>query len=185
MVKNLPAMQETGFSPWVGKIPLEKDMATHSSIPVWRISWTEETGRLQPMVSQRVGHDWIDLACTQTSQLQLFMGMTWEREFLQPEGTCPWLPGVYKNSRGIWGNEIGAWWCRLQRSWLTQDHPCNSEDAGSIPDQGTKIPHAAESLKNYWAPQLLGWTLWSPRASTRESLGLSEVPCTAAKTGLS
>ena len=47
MVKNLPAMQET----WVGspgkKYPLEKRMATHSSIPAWRIPWTEEPGRLQ------------------------------------------------------------------------------------------------------------------------------------------
>ena len=38
MVKNLPAMQETlGFDPWVGKIPLEEGMATHSSILAWRI----------------------------------------------------------------------------------------------------------------------------------------------------
>ena len=56
-VKNLPAMQET----WVRfpnrEDPLEKGMATHSSIVVWRIPWTEEPGRLQPMRSQRVGHD--------------------------------------------------------------------------------------------------------------------------------
>ena len=37
--------------------PLEKEMATHSSIPAWEISWTEETGRLQSMGSQRVRHD--------------------------------------------------------------------------------------------------------------------------------
>ena len=37
--------------------PLEEGMATHSSILVWSIPWTEEPGRLQPMVSQRVGHD--------------------------------------------------------------------------------------------------------------------------------
>ena len=40
------------FNPWVGKIPLEKEMATHSSILVWDISWTEETGRLQSLGSQ-------------------------------------------------------------------------------------------------------------------------------------
>ena len=40
------------FNPWVGKIPLEKEMATHSSILVWEISWTEETGRLQSLGSQ-------------------------------------------------------------------------------------------------------------------------------------
>ena len=59
-VKNLPAMQETlGWSlGW--EDPLEKDMATRSSILAWRILWTEELDRLQsmqPMGSQRVGHD--------------------------------------------------------------------------------------------------------------------------------
>ena len=44
--------------------PLEERMATHSSILAWRISWTEEPGRLQSMVSQRVGHDWSDVAHT-------------------------------------------------------------------------------------------------------------------------
>ena len=36
---------------------VEKEMATHSSIPAWRIPWTEEPGGLQPTGSQRVGHD--------------------------------------------------------------------------------------------------------------------------------
>ena len=42
--------------------PLEESMATHSSIFAWRIPWTEESGRLLSIVSQRVGHDWRDLA---------------------------------------------------------------------------------------------------------------------------
>ena len=37
--------------------PLEKEMATHSSIPAWEIPWTEESGGLQSMGSQRIGHD--------------------------------------------------------------------------------------------------------------------------------
>ena len=37
--------------------PLEKEMATHSSILAWKIAWTEEPGGLQSMRSQRVGHD--------------------------------------------------------------------------------------------------------------------------------
>ena len=45
------------FDPWVGKIPLEKEMATHSSILAWRIPWTEEPGGLQSMGLQRVRHD--------------------------------------------------------------------------------------------------------------------------------
>ena len=45
------------FDPWVGEDPPEKEMATHSSILVWRISWAEEPGRLQSIASQRAGHD--------------------------------------------------------------------------------------------------------------------------------
>ena len=54
MVKNLPAMQETQFNLWVGNIPLEKEMATHSSIFAWRNPWTKEPGRLQSMGSQSI-----------------------------------------------------------------------------------------------------------------------------------
>ena len=57
MVKNLPAMQETQvrFLDW--EDPLEKEMATHSSILAWKNPWTEEPGGLQSMGSQRVGLD--------------------------------------------------------------------------------------------------------------------------------
>ena len=75
MVKNLPAMWKT----WVWSLcqenplsgfflcqenPLEEGMSTHSSILAWRIPWTEEPGGLQFIGSQRVGHDWSDLAHT-------------------------------------------------------------------------------------------------------------------------
>ena len=57
MVKNLPAMRET----WVQSLdwddPLEKEMATHSSILAWRIPWMEELGGLQSTGLQRVRHE--------------------------------------------------------------------------------------------------------------------------------
>ena len=56
-VKNLPAVQETGVQSLGQEDPLEKGMATHSSILAWRIPWTEEPGGLQSMGSQRVRHD--------------------------------------------------------------------------------------------------------------------------------
>ena len=56
-VKRLPAMQETWVQSLDQEDPLEKEMATHSSILAWRIPWTEKPGRLQSMGSQRVGHD--------------------------------------------------------------------------------------------------------------------------------
>ena len=53
-VKHLPAMQET-WVPFLGQeAPLEKEMTTHSSILAWRIPWTEESGRLQFMGSQKL-----------------------------------------------------------------------------------------------------------------------------------
>jgi len=59
MVKNLPAMLETKVLSLSGEDALEKEKATHSSNPAWRIPWTEEPGRLQSVWSQTVGHDWV------------------------------------------------------------------------------------------------------------------------------
>ena len=56
-VKRLPAMQETWVQSLGQKDPLEKEMATHSSIIAWRIHWTDEPGPLLSMGSQRVGHN--------------------------------------------------------------------------------------------------------------------------------
>ena len=56
-VKRLPTMRETRVQSLGWEDPLEKEMATHSSILAWKIPWTEELGGLQSMGSQRVGHD--------------------------------------------------------------------------------------------------------------------------------
>ena len=58
IVKHLPTMWETWVQSLGWKDFLEKEMATHSSILAWKTPWTEETGRLQSMGLQRVGHDW-------------------------------------------------------------------------------------------------------------------------------
>ena len=55
--KNLPAMQETWVLSLGQEDPLEKEMATLSSVLAWRIPWTEESEGLQSMGSQRVGYD--------------------------------------------------------------------------------------------------------------------------------
>ena len=59
MVKNLPAMKETWVRSLGWEDPLEKGMATYSSILAWRISWTEEPGGLQSRGAQIVGHEWV------------------------------------------------------------------------------------------------------------------------------
>ena len=58
MVKRLSTMQEIRVQSLGREDPLEKEMAIHSSTIAWKIPWTEEPGRLQPMGLQRVGHDW-------------------------------------------------------------------------------------------------------------------------------
>jgi len=57
MVKNLPTIQETGVRSLGPEDSLEKEMATHSNILAWKISWIKELGELQSMGSQRVRHD--------------------------------------------------------------------------------------------------------------------------------
>ena len=78
MVKNLPAMHEIQVLSPSQKDPLEEGMATHSSILAWKIPWIEEPGRLQSMVSQRVG---LDLATPWTAACQALLSM----EFSKPE----------------------------------------------------------------------------------------------------
>ena len=56
-LKHLPEMLETWVQSLSREDPLEKEMATHSSVLAWRIPWREKPGRLQSMGSQRVRHD--------------------------------------------------------------------------------------------------------------------------------
>ena len=56
-VKNLPVMQETQILSLSKEDPLEKGMATYSSILAWKNPWTEEPGGIQSMGSRRAGHD--------------------------------------------------------------------------------------------------------------------------------
>ena len=80
MVKNLPAMQETQVPCLGQEDPLEKGIATHSSILAWRIPWIEEHGGLQSTGSQRVRHNWATSTLVSKWDLQ---------------ETCPWhLPQV-------------------------------------------------------------------------------------------
>ena len=65
-------MQETRVWSLGQEDPLEKEMATHSSTFAWKIPWTEKPGRLQSMVSQRVGQDW-------TTAFSLSHILTWTK----------------------------------------------------------------------------------------------------------
>ena len=71
-LKRLPARWETWVRSLGWEDPLEKEMATHSSMPSWRSPWTEELGGLQSTGSQRVRHDWV-------TSLSLFTFIWWSK----------------------------------------------------------------------------------------------------------
>ena len=71
-VKNLPSMWETQVQSLGWKEPLEKNMATHSSILAWRIPQTEEPHGLQSMGSQTVGHEWVTKTSTFLSYIHTY-----------------------------------------------------------------------------------------------------------------
>ena len=101
MVKHLPAMWETQVQSLGQEAPLEKEMATHSTILAWRIPWTEEPGGLQSLVSQRVGHDWATslsrFTFPRTEATRIKQTKVWGRKIIlswaadscfYPEGIC-------------------------------------------------------------------------------------------------
>ena len=80
-------MQETQVQSLGQEDPLEKETATHSSIPACRIPWTEEPGELQFMGLQRVRHNWVTNTTTTTKYWRADIGnkscITWEEEVEQ------------------------------------------------------------------------------------------------------
>ena len=109
MIKNLPTIQETWVPSLGWENPLEKGMATHSSILTWKIPWTKEPDGLQSMELQSVRHDWV----TRTFPFFLFYFFSWSQTstrglvvyHLQKRQTI-----VYTSRNAV----------RTARDWLTQ-----------------------------------------------------------------
>ena len=81
-------MQETCVRSLGWEDPLEKEMATHSSILAWKISWAEEPDGLQSMRSQRVGHNWVT-----NTYLHLLPDSSVSKESTCNAGDPHWIPG--------------------------------------------------------------------------------------------
>ena len=124
--------------------PLEKEMATHSSIPAWDVPWTEEPDGLQSTGSQRVGHDWmtehahtkIEMFSSEKRRLPQFTELPWWRRargaVLRCDGESSglvslyhskWQPEAESGSRGgvgclIWSNFANACWVFTKKQVL-------------------------------------------------------------------
>ena len=147
MVKNLPGMWETWVQSLGWEDPLEKGMATHSSILAWRIPWAEEPGGLQSVGSQRVGHDW----ATNTHTIVNLKGVSrchykWDRKWTVYQ-SLEWrdLFGswcfIYKQKKSIAynGNLKGSKDKRIQftvtlTSWVSVESRTKSPNCCSILD---------------------------------------------------
>ena len=90
-------------------IMLEKAMAPHSSTFAWKVPWMEESGRLQSMGSQRVGHDW-------ATSLSLFTFTHWRRKW-QP--TPVFLPGESQGRGSLVAAVYGVTQSRTRLKWLS------------------------------------------------------------------
>ena len=116
VVKNPPAKQKTQVRSLGWEDPLEEGMATHSSILAWRIPWTEEPGRLQSIGSQRVDHDWSDLACTHAYLLLNWFYKARERSKEKNGETVNKTNKIaFKQCKQVWWIEVfncGALSCR-------------------------------------------------------------------------
>ena len=82
-------MKESGVRFLGQENPLEKGIATHSSIPAWRILWTEEPGRLRSMGFQRVAHDW---GTKNFKNLKLFKKKKYIYDTKSGQGSQEWEP---------------------------------------------------------------------------------------------
>ena len=113
-LKRMPAMRETWIWSLGRKDPLEKEMATHSSILAWRIPWTEEPSGLQSTGSLRVGHDW-------ATSLSLSTFLHWRRKW-QP--TPVFLPG---ESQGRWAAVYGVTQSQTWLKLLSSSSSCKDD----------------------------------------------------------
>ena len=91
MVRSRPAMQETWVRSLDWEDPLEKETATHSSIPAWEIPRTEEPGRLQSMGLQRVRHDWGTNSCIGSSWFSSVLSFLPQDKLLGTSLVVEWL----------------------------------------------------------------------------------------------
>ena len=140
MVKNLPPVQTTQVPSLGREDPLEKEVATHSSIFAWKIPWTEEPGRLRSMGLQRVRHSWkwINLPVSLSSV---------SRKWLLYK-LC-----LYRADQTTWGSQYHEWGPVLL-PWWTADPKLNP---GPSSVAVSTIPAFPFLINFVWSVRFLWW----------------------------
>ena len=142
-LKCLPAMRETWVWSLGQKDPLEKEMATLSSILAWRIPWMREPGGLQSMGSQRVGHDW-------ATSLSFFVPIEYVMPFNHLIFYHPLLllPSIFPSIR-VFSNE---WVLHIKRPSI------------GVSSSASVLPMNTQD----WSPSgLTGWISWQSKGLSR------------------
>ena len=179
-------MQETRVRPLGWEDPLEREWLSHSNILAWRFPWTEESGGLWSIGSQRVGHDWATKHSTvrvQSADWYILRSQQISKKII-PSFTDETL-----KASETWSRFLGGWqsWTSIQIFWChVWSHPmvtwkskirkrrdflvvwwlrCCTSNAGGmslIPGQGTKSPHIAQCGKNIYRGKRKKekWKIW-------------------------
>ena len=132
-VKNLLSRQEMQVWSLGWEGPLEKEMAIHSIILAWRIPWTEETGGLQSIALQRVGHDWSDSALVHSLN------------------ACVHHPPkfMYWNSNAQF-DDVRRWslWEVIRSSWRGLEIPLSSLSPSTMKKSESEVTQSCPTLCN-------------------------------------
>ena len=128
-IKNLPSMQKMWDQSLGQEDPLEKGMAVHSSLLTWRIPWTEEPSRLQPMGLQRVGHDW---ATDTTTTTICFIGSLWGQ-------MSHWMGKNFKTHKVLSTFRESLWLCYSHPTKAAAVGKTASSSSAKWPMTGTTV----------------------------------------------
>ena len=161
--------------------PLEEGMGTHSSILAWRIPWTEEPGGLQSMGSQRVRHDWSNLACT-NAQAALEHKAKPAIHTLHYNSYCPieldWKNIASPHPRGPFKIILDTGpWLSCNSRWRLESPPRlqHEQSGGQPPWRAKSSPFFCRALAVTFLASIINW-LSSPISSSSSA---AIFPCCA------
>ena len=164
MVKNLPAMLETRVRSLGWEDPLENRMSIHSSIPAWRIPWTQELGGLQSMGSQRVRHDWVTFTFPSGSHGLLLRDCLCASLAIRPFSSL-----LTPHSPELWGMQ--RWGTPASHAPAPTIFPANPSPWGIFPWRDFISNECCSVVSSSLRPHVL----YSPQNSSGQNTGVGSI----------